>query len=218
MSWDDAVAEHRTSTRSRLIAATMSLLAEHGMAGTTMTAIAERAGVSRPTLYKHFPDVDHIVAALAREEFRVFRATIDAEVDAAWPAVRQLEHLVRTHLRYFGSERARHGDGSLEAGTSPVVRAAVEEELVEHHARLTSVIAAGIEDGSFRSDLDADLAAEIVQHVLGGLRHTIRRHDTDPEALTHAVTGLLLHGVASEPSEPAAAPLQTTSGSGHLAD
>lgn len=201
-TWDHAVAEHRASTRQRLFGAAMAVLAEHGMAGATMTAIAERAGVSRPTLYKYFPDVDHLVAALAREEFASFRDELDRTIDPDSPAVEQLEHLVVAHLRYFAADRARMGDGSLEAGMSPVVRAAVEEELVEHHARLVGILTAGVADGSLRPDLDPDLAAELVQHVLGGMRHTVRRRDGDPLELAPPVIRMVLTGLATNNFRP----------------
>ena len=43
-------------TRRRIVEATLSLHAEVGPAATTIAAIAERAGVSRPTVYAQFPD------------------------------------------------------------------------------------------------------------------------------------------------------------------
>lgn len=186
----------RLPTRARLILAAVQVLSEHGMAGTTMTAVAQQAGVSRPTLYKHFPDVDHILAAMAREEFQSFGAQLDRDIDPQWPVGRQLEELVRAHLAYYGAETRRLGDGSMDAGASPVVRAAVEEELVAHHARVVGVLQTGVRRGELRSDLDVDLAAELVQHVLGGLRHTLRRHGGDPERFVTGTTAMLLDGLA----------------------
>lgn len=195
-SWERTVADHRASTRARIIAAAMDLMLEHGMAGASMTAIAERAEVSRPTLYKHFPDVDHIMAGLVEEEFAAFRARVDTELAADWPAVRKLEALIRLHVQQYGSEPDRLGEGSFEAGISPVVREAVQRQLADHHARIVTILQDGIADGSFRSDLDPDLHAELLQHVLGGLRHTVHRNHHDLEALADDVSGLLLRGLS----------------------
>ncbi len=200
-SWERTVADHRASTRARIIAAAMDLMLEHGMAGASMTAIAERAEVSRPTLYKHFPDVDHIMAGLVEQEFAAFRARVDTELAADWPAVRKLEALIRLHVQQYGSEPDRLGEGSFEAGISPVVRAAVQRQLADHHARIVTILQDGIADGSFRSDLDPDLHAELLQHVLGGLRHTVHRNDHDLEALADDVSGLLLRGLSGLPSD-----------------
>ncbi|HEU5038590.1 MAG TPA: helix-turn-helix domain-containing protein [Nocardioides sp.] len=49
-------AEQQEQTRRRIIEAAVALHGEEGPARTTMSAIAERAGVQRNTLYRHFPD------------------------------------------------------------------------------------------------------------------------------------------------------------------
>ena len=49
-------AEREQETRLRIIRATVELHETVGPALTTRSAIAERAGVSRPTVYSHFPD------------------------------------------------------------------------------------------------------------------------------------------------------------------
>src|SRR5215217_5224771 len=49
-------AEKQEETRLRIVRATLELHETVGPALTTRSAIAERAGVSRPTVYSHFPD------------------------------------------------------------------------------------------------------------------------------------------------------------------
>jgi AcrR family transcriptional regulator len=49
-------AEKLEETRRRIAEATLALHEEVGPARTTVTAIAKRAGVSRPTVYTQFPD------------------------------------------------------------------------------------------------------------------------------------------------------------------
>jgi len=49
-------AEHEAETRRRLVEAAVALHAEVGPAATTVSMIAERAGVQRHTVYAHFPD------------------------------------------------------------------------------------------------------------------------------------------------------------------
>ncbi len=49
-------AERQEETRLRITRATLELHETVGPALTTRSAIAERAGVSRPTVYSHFPD------------------------------------------------------------------------------------------------------------------------------------------------------------------
>jgi AcrR family transcriptional regulator len=44
------------ATRTKLIAATQQLVRDHGYPGATTKAIADAAGVSEGTIYRHFPD------------------------------------------------------------------------------------------------------------------------------------------------------------------
>ena len=49
-------AEAQATTRQRIVDATVALHGSLGPARTTISAIAERAGVQRLTVYRHFPD------------------------------------------------------------------------------------------------------------------------------------------------------------------
>lgn len=49
-------AEAEEATRERIVSALMSLHEEVGPARTTVSAVADRAGVERLTVYRHFPD------------------------------------------------------------------------------------------------------------------------------------------------------------------
>lgn len=58
-------AETTEETRRRIVQATQELHARQGIVATTMTHIAERAGVSVGTVYHHFPTYQDAVAACA---------------------------------------------------------------------------------------------------------------------------------------------------------
>ena len=56
-------AERQDETRQRIVEATVALHEELGPAQTSISKIAERAGVRRSTVYRHFPDEDAPFAA-----------------------------------------------------------------------------------------------------------------------------------------------------------
>src|SRR5262245_27188410 len=56
-------AESEAETRERIAAAAAELHGTLGPARTTVSAVAERAGVQRATLYRHFPDEPALFAA-----------------------------------------------------------------------------------------------------------------------------------------------------------
>jgi AcrR family transcriptional regulator len=56
-----------TDTRQRIVRATRDLHQEVGPAATTISAIAERAGVQRLTVYRHFPDLRGLIGACSAD-------------------------------------------------------------------------------------------------------------------------------------------------------
>ena len=74
--------ERSTSTRARLLEATIDALVDEGYAATTTTVIAERAGVSRGAQLHHYPTKAELVAAavehLANKLIDTLAATMDA--------------------------------------------------------------------------------------------------------------------------------------------
>ncbi|HSM02973.1 MAG TPA: TetR/AcrR family transcriptional regulator [Longimicrobiales bacterium] len=57
----------KSDTRERIVQAVRSLHEEVGPAATTITAIAERAGVQRLTVYRHFPDDRALIGACSTD-------------------------------------------------------------------------------------------------------------------------------------------------------
>lgn len=60
-------AEAQEETRQRIVEATIALHEELGPRATSISAIAERAGVQRLTVYRHFPDEEAVLRACTGE-------------------------------------------------------------------------------------------------------------------------------------------------------
>jgi AcrR family transcriptional regulator len=58
-------AQRQADTRRRILEATVALHAERGLVATQVTDIAQRAGVDRVTVYRHFPDPASLFKACA---------------------------------------------------------------------------------------------------------------------------------------------------------
>ncbi|MGB0093037.1 MAG: helix-turn-helix domain-containing protein [Solirubrobacteraceae bacterium] len=62
-------AKRQAQTRQRIVDATVALHEQHGPAATTVAEIARHAGVSRLTVYNHFPTDGELFAACQRQFF-----------------------------------------------------------------------------------------------------------------------------------------------------
>ena len=83
-----ARAEAQRETRERIAAAAAGLHEEKGVANTTVAEIARRAGVTRLTVYNHFPALDDLLPACAahygqRHPLPDFSAALALEDDRA---------------------------------------------------------------------------------------------------------------------------------------
>jgi AcrR family transcriptional regulator len=58
-------AQRQADTRRRIVEATVALHTERGLVATQMTDIAQRAGVDRVTVYRHFPEPASLFKACA---------------------------------------------------------------------------------------------------------------------------------------------------------
>lgn len=95
-------------TRARITAAALELHGTIGPAATTMSAVAEKAGVTRATLYRHFP-TDAALFAACTAEWRVANPPPDV---GAWVAITEPVARTQTALEalygwYRSTERMR---------------------------------------------------------------------------------------------------------------
>jgi AcrR family transcriptional regulator len=127
-------AENAEETRRRLVRATFALHGERGIAATTMTQIAERAGVGVGTVYHHFPTLDDTINACGQMVMATYPPPSEA-IFAGVPTMRErllrlaralFEHLDRVAFDVIRADRDR----------LPIVRKFVDEEQ-EHRIELT---------------------------------------------------------------------------------
>src|SRR5512144_2278163 len=99
-------AEQETETRRRIVEAVAALHGEIGPARTTIKAIAERAGVERLTVYRHFADEGEIFAACNAH----FQAEPPPPHPAAWAGVADPGARLRAALLAFYRHYRGGGD------------------------------------------------------------------------------------------------------------
>jgi AcrR family transcriptional regulator len=88
-------AELEEQTRTRITESTVALHEELGPARTSISAVAERAGVRRSTVYRHFPDEEALFAACSSH----WRAANPPPSPRAWAAIEEPGERAETALR-----------------------------------------------------------------------------------------------------------------------
>jgi AcrR family transcriptional regulator len=88
-------AERQLQTRRRIVEAAVELHTTLGPSRTTVSAIAERAGVTRPTVYAHFPDDRSLLQACSGH----VRASVPPPDPSAWRSISDPAERVETALR-----------------------------------------------------------------------------------------------------------------------
>ena len=134
-SWDHTVDGHRTAQREAIAAAAWSLAQQNGPFALTMSQVADAAGVSRPTLYKYFPDVQSMLTAHHRKHVEMHVAELEAVVSGPGLPGERLERLVGAYAEIC-HHRARQGDAEVDRLVHSASELdAAESQLVDLFAR-----------------------------------------------------------------------------------
>ncbi|MCU0270062.1 MAG: TetR/AcrR family transcriptional regulator [Acidimicrobiales bacterium] len=185
------------TARDRLLDATVEAAAIHGLARLSVGDVAQRAGLSRQTLYKHFPSRDALLAeAVLREAARIVEqviaaaeaadadepeASLEATILATLRVSREhplLDRLVRTEPDALLPLVI--GDGGPVAGA---VRGVVEQIVAARFAELTVV--------------EVRRLADMLSRLL--ISYAISAPDDPPEVVARFIATTLTYGLSPDP-------------------
>src|SRR5256885_7893094 len=96
----------RADRRDALLDAASALLVDGDVDAVSMETVAERAGVSRPLVYKHFANRGELLAALYDREAALLHAELAADVEAAGTGEEMFRALIHGALRAQASRGA----------------------------------------------------------------------------------------------------------------
>ncbi|MDI5963932.1 helix-turn-helix domain-containing protein [Streptomyces sp. SL13] len=141
-------------TEERLTKAALELYREHGYDHVTVTQIAERAGITRRSYFRYFPDKREVLfAGSGQLPVAVAEAVLDAD-GAASPLSAALDALARV-----GTRLTAHVDHAAER------RAVIDssQDLQERERTKLATITTAIRDALLRRGVDADTAGLVAQ-------------------------------------------------------
>lgn len=186
------------SARDRIMTAAIELADLHGTTRVTMSAVAGRAGVSRPTLYSYFPDVARILEAWVHQEVSRVDSLLQGVLDAGAGAdpILVLGDYIDLQLNYFAESPTRALLTAAALGSPPE---AVRTHIERFRRDVLGLLSALRKDGRLRPDVDVDLLAGL---VIAGIT-TMARHVVDgqmsPTEARRQLLDILFRGSMSVP-------------------
>jgi TetR/AcrR family transcriptional regulator, cholesterol catabolism regulator len=154
--------------RGELLALAARMFAERGLRATTVRDIADSAGILSGSLYHHFDSKESMVDEILRGfldslfgRYRAIvaeqlgpRATLEAIVVASFEAIDRQHDAVAIY-----QNEARHLAEQDRFGY-------IRDRLAEFRTLWRTILRDGIADGSFRADLDVDLAYRFLRDTV----------------------------------------------------
>ncbi|OHV37409.1 MULTISPECIES: TetR/AcrR family transcriptional regulator [Pseudofrankia] len=194
----------RTARRFQLLGAAREVFVAQGYHAAAMDEIAERAGVSKPVLYQHFPGKLDLYLALLDEHSEKLVSSVREALASTTDNRLRVERSVRAYFDFVNDPSGAH-QLVLESDlrSEPAVRKRVEDAF----ARCVRAIAATIVADTGLSQDEADLLAV----GLVGLAETcsrwwlVRGGTVAPERAVEAMSELAWHGIGGYPRSSAAA-------------
>lgn len=95
-----------TDRRSRILTAAQDVISEKGFRAAEVQDIAERAGVSKATIYKVFKSKDEILVTIVEENFRKLRAIVLANMVGPEEPLMRLRNVCYAAAEYLEDNRA----------------------------------------------------------------------------------------------------------------
>jgi AcrR family transcriptional regulator len=174
--------------REQLLNAALSVIVEQGYEGVSIEAIARTAGVTRPVIYDHFPNLERLLRALIeREEEHALQQLAAVVPEAPSGAGEPAELFAAGVRRFLDAVLARPESWRIillpPEGTPANVRNQVERNRAVIQARIATIVRWAIAQSAIPEDLDVELSARAIRSLSEEAGRMVL---TDPEAFSPA--------------------------------
>jgi AcrR family transcriptional regulator len=155
--------------REQLLDAALDVITQQGYAGVSIEAVARLAGVTRPVVYDHFPNLGRLLHALVEREERWALAQLEQVVPADPGNASPPELLVQGVDRFLEAVLARPNTWRIILlpieGTPSIIREQVQTNQARMHERITRLVEWAFSRPEFPHKLDVELTAHAIRHL-----------------------------------------------------
>jgi AcrR family transcriptional regulator len=188
---------HHGDLKRALTSAALSLVAEKGPKGFTLTETARRAGVSAAAPYRHFADKAELLATVAEQGFLELHAELAAAVDAVTEPKARVIELGRVYVSWAVNHRDRYQvmfGAEIAKADHPSLAVAAERAFDDLLDAVTRCQEAGIVDGQDPREIAGplwSLVHGVASLAIGGELHAVGIRQ-DPETMIEGIVAQLL--------------------------
>ncbi|MFN3212338.1 MAG: TetR/AcrR family transcriptional regulator [Henriciella sp.] len=165
----------RNKIRARILSAAERVFAREGAEGLSIRRLAENIDYSPAAIYKYFKSKDELVDELKETFFELILENVNRIADTSTPFDLRARDCVATYVRIavekpyhyaaaFAGEAGSDGAGPVDG--EPGFELSKKGQAFNV---LRGMIAEGVQNGTFRSDIDPSLAAKSVWASMHGL-------------------------------------------------
>jgi AcrR family transcriptional regulator len=172
--------------REQLLDAALSVIVKQGYEGVSIEAVARNAGVTRPVIYNHFPNLGTLLQALIEREERHSLQQLAVVVPDNPTRQGEPAELFAAGVRRFLDAVARRPDSWRVILLPPVGTPAIVREHVETNRRVVQArIEGAVRWAIDRTDIPEDLDVELCARAIRSLSEEAGRQVlTDPHAFS----------------------------------
>lgn len=193
--WDESLSNHKSRQSEQIAKAALEIVAADGMSGLTMSSIADRAGISRQTLYRYYPDIDSVLTAAMTSN-----AGLEAHMEDLTSEGTPREQLDSFVSMILHAATAGHPSPTqFEQSLPPQAREAARTHAAQIEQLVIDVVRDGVADGSFSTDLDPTVDGPILYRFITSA-HELVVATKDPNAVVeHVLTSV--HRIVDPPEQ-----------------
>ena len=161
----------REKKAAEIARAALPVFCEMGYANARMADIAERAGVGKGTLYEYFSNKEEILRHELDRYFADFErgaGTVLAAAETAWERLTALVRFSVEHVEQWQDHCTVFFDALGSARVAERGREWFEEMFERFHGLLAALVRDGQERGELRTDMEPEVAAELILSLYEG--------------------------------------------------
>lgn len=169
--------------REQLVDAALAVILEQGYSGVSIEAVAREAGVTRPVVYDHFPNLGRLLHALVEREERISLEQLEQVVPEDPGDSDPIEVLTGGVRRFLEAVASRPATWRIILlpleGTPSIVRDHVETNRARTQERIAKLVRWAMTFPQLPDDLDVELTARAIRVLAEDAGRTLL---TDPDS------------------------------------